>query len=404
MPHRRASRRPGVVPPLLAAAAAVAPRAASAFSEHGMAARALLAVEPGADRSAFIWRGEVWSEKRPSWWTPAAEMAELYSVEGADLSVLPLPPLLSSLLEVGEAHTTTVRPPRNASAPPAPGAAGGGIAGLRPIAPIGAGRSWHAWLDAVRLTLSFTFVLKALCIASNIAYQMSPLPLIRGFDAAGDTGDADSAPFVSVAYGCCQYSFYGLFAYGATGRSGFLVLVYSNVLGVIIGVYYIYAFVVNCKHAEMIRLTSVYFKSIGVLILVQIYCMFAFPVTRALLFVGCVSSGWSLVSAISLVTPLPEVMKTRCSKSLQMPVLLCSFGSAILWLACGVTLHDKYIIVPNAFCLILTSVALAMAWYYPRDVSPGLVAKCAGGKYGAIEGFRCSDARMGPICSTGETA
>merc|ERR1740121_1510555 len=99
----------------------------------------------------------------------------------------------------------------------------------------------------------------------------------------------------------------------------------------------------------------------------QMGCIIMLPTGRALLLVGLVSSGCSFVSATSLVTTVPEVIRTKCSKSLvPRPVLLCAHFSSVLWVACGVTLGDEYIIAPNICSLFITTFAMFLSWYYPK--------------------------------------
>mmetsp|Transcript_164890 Transcript_164890/g.529233 ORF Transcript_164890/g.529233 Transcript_164890/m.529233 type:complete len:555 (-) Transcript_164890:150-1814(-) len=224
---------------------------------------------------------------------------------------------------------------------------------------------WHQSLAAVKLTITASFVLKALCIGSNIIYQASPMPTAREFAKAGDTGEADSAPLVSIAFSCTQFSFYGTFAFMATGKSGFLVLVYSNALGLIMGFYYVYAYMSNCHNPANLQKTWKYLKFIAVCVLGQMISTYFLPTGRALLLVGLVSSTCSMVSAVSLVTTVPEVFRTKCSKSLPVAILVCGEVSGVLWVLCGLMLADVYIILPNVVCLIISTFALILTWYFP---------------------------------------
>merc|ERR1740130_2379071 len=111
----------------------------------------------------------------------------------------------------------------------------------------------HGVFGWLRFSLSFAIIIKALCMMSNILFQASPLPAAKLFMEQGDTGDTDSAPFISIAYGSSQWCFYGLFAFIVTGKSGFLVLVYSNIVGAILGLYYVYSFNKNCSNKVMME-------------------------------------------------------------------------------------------------------------------------------------------------------
>ena len=51
---------------------------------------------------------------------------------------------------------------------------------------------------------------------------------------------------MSIACVGAQWCFYGLFAFSYTGNHGFLVVVYANCVGALMGCYYTYSFQENC--------------------------------------------------------------------------------------------------------------------------------------------------------------
>jgi len=222
-------------------------------------------------------------------------------------------------------------------------------------------RSWFA------LTFSFAFVVKTLCMMSNVLFQVSPIPQVRLFDKMGDTGEADAAPFISILYGGCQWCFYGFFAYVMTQKSGFLVLVYSNVAGAILGVYYILGFQRNCKNPESLRKLFMYYQAASTLAILQVLAMIVLPRERALFFCGFVSSVCSVLGACSLLATLPIVLKTRSSASINKTLLGVGMMSAVLWLTCGLLLRDAWIIVPNVFGLLLQSIVVGVVMHFPSD-------------------------------------
>jgi len=79
---------------------------------------------------------------------------------------------------------------------------------------------------------------------------VSPFPQVKKWEHRKNTGEADSAPYVSIAFGGWQWCYYGMFAFLVTKRSGFLILVHSNFLGALLGTYYTNAFYRNCCHEE----------------------------------------------------------------------------------------------------------------------------------------------------------
>eukprot|EP00419_Tripos_fusus_P036679 CAMPEP_0172785508 /NCGR_PEP_ID=MMETSP1074-20121228/205479_1 /TAXON_ID=2916 /ORGANISM="Ceratium fusus, Strain PA161109" /LENGTH=398 /DNA_ID=CAMNT_0013622517 /DNA_START=605 /DNA_END=1801 /DNA_ORIENTATION=- len=226
--------------------------------------------------------------------------------------------------------------------------------------------SWKAWFY---LTFSFTFVLKCLCMFSNMMGQVSPIPQVAKFRMRGSTGEADAAPFISMLYGSLQWSFYGCFAFTVTGKSGFLVLVYSNVFGCLLGSYYVYGFLVNCKSERSLHRLSIYYRLVSVFVLMQIIAIMELETRRALFFVGLASSICGMMGACSLLTTLPQVIETQCSASINMPLLVTGLISGSLWLICGIVLHDIWILGPNIVGLLLQSFAVAAVLYFPRHAN-----------------------------------
>jgi len=221
---------------------------------------------------------------------------------------------------------------------------------------------WFAWL---RLTLSLGFIVKSLCMILNIFYQASPLPLIAEYKTKGDTGEADLAPFIFLSYGGWQWCFYGTFAYLVTNKTGFLVLVYSNIVGAFMGIYYVIAFNANCYNKTMIARRSKYYGVLVCVMTSQFIAIETMPAVKALFFSGLVSSAWSTVSAASLISTVPKVIEQQNSKPLPLPLLLCGWISNLLWVLCGVMLWDPWITFPNAFGLGVCTFALCLCFMYP---------------------------------------
>merc|ERR1719414_667908 len=88
---------------------------------------------------------------------------------------------------------------------PAPAVSTGGQTLGRPPNP------WRLWLafylpqlSHFLVGLSFAGVIKVLCMAGNVLVQLSPYPQVRRWERRGCTGEADAAPYVSIAFGGWQ--------------------------------------------------------------------------------------------------------------------------------------------------------------------------------------------------------
>eukprot|EP00927_Polykrikos_kofoidii_P031671 TRINITY_DN27194_c0_g1_i1.p1 TRINITY_DN27194_c0_g1~~TRINITY_DN27194_c0_g1_i1.p1 ORF type:complete len:411 (-),score=52.56 TRINITY_DN27194_c0_g1_i1:87-1319(-) len=249
------------------------------------------------------------------------------------------------------------------------------------------------------IALSFTLIIKFLCISSNVLCQISPWPIIERCRKKSDTGDMDSAPFIGIFFCSCQSSFYGLSAFFVTGRSGFLILTYSNILGVTLGLYYVVTFLRNCSSRKVLEMTSIYLRCVAAGVTTELSCLLTMPAWRALFFIGLTSSTCCLIGVVSVVTDVPEVLRTGCSKKLLVPVLISNLINAVLWSFCGISLWDPYIAFPNIACVFICCFALSLRVYYPTEM-PGGGERACEAKYGTMP-VATKPCILGSTCSTG---
>lgn len=235
-------------------------------------------------------------------------------------------------------------------------------------------RRWHVvqgwaenWVMTCWRGLSALILLKAACMLSNMVFQMSPFPLINTIMKKQDTGDVDAAPLICIAFGCCQWTFYGSFAWWVTGKGGFLVLVYANVMGAVLGVVYVMLYHLHCKSEEWWRQLVLYYRIAVSIVLLQVVILFMRPREQALFAVGAIASTCSLLSAVSPLGCLLRVVQTQCSKPIPLPLVLASSVSAILWAACGIQLNDPMITWPNIIAIGANTILLGFASYYPQE-------------------------------------
>eukprot|EP00747_Dinoflagellata_sp_TGD_P163806 gnl/TRDRNA2_/TRDRNA2_182897_c0_seq1.p1 gnl/TRDRNA2_/TRDRNA2_182897_c0~~gnl/TRDRNA2_/TRDRNA2_182897_c0_seq1.p1 ORF type:complete len:448 (-),score=84.21 gnl/TRDRNA2_/TRDRNA2_182897_c0_seq1:84-1427(-) len=224
-----------------------------------------------------------------------------------------------------------------------------------------------SWFSMV----TFALVIKSLCMMSNVMFQASPLPQIQTFYKDKDTSDTDPAPFISILGASWQWCFYGTFAFLVTAKSGFLVLVYSNVVGASMGLFYIYGFQCNCHNEKCLQKLHMYYQIVGAIVLFQVAALCSLPWERALFFSGLVSSLCSMVSSVSLLSTVGVIFETKCSKSINEAMLGVSMISSTLWIICGVILSDAWIICPNCISVTVNLFTVGLCIYFPRDVTQG---------------------------------
>jgi uncharacterized protein with PQ loop repeat len=214
-------------------------------------------------------------------------------------------------------------------------------------------------------------MIKAICLLGNVLVQVSPFPQVRRWEKRQDTGEADAAPYVSIAYGGWQWCYYGLFAFFLTERSGFLILVHSNCLGAVLGTYYTLAFYRNCKDNQARQGLQKYLSCVMTLILIQVCSISMMPAERALFLTGLISSFCGFVGAISMLASLPTVIRTQDSRAIPGPLALANSFSALAWWICGYILSDPMISAPNIVCFFCSCLCIYLKQRFPSSDESG---------------------------------
>jgi uncharacterized protein with PQ loop repeat len=206
----------------------------------------------------------------------------------------------------------------------------------------------HRWLRV----LSFAFLLKAGAIASSVFMTLSPLRAVQSIKTAKDTLAYPPYCFVCVAACGTQWCAYGTFAFAVTGNYGFLILVYSNVLGVIMGSYYGFTYYSNINTTARWDQFKVTVGAAACCYTGEVLMMLTMTHAKALLVVGTTSAFMSVLVSVAPIADLPRILKTRDTSGMPADVCLASFIASCLWLGCAILLHDAWIFVPNLCGLI----------------------------------------------------
>lgn len=251
-----------------------------------------------------------------------------------------------------------------------------------------AASSWDAcwvavhmpWLWSWLKAFSFALVIKALCMAGNVLVQVSPYPQVKRWESRSNTGEADAAPYVSICYCGWQWCFYGTFAWLVTNRTGFLILVQSNCLGAVLGMYYTFAFYRHCTCEPSRAALFRYLQGVALLVAFQVCGLAVLRYDRALFFSGLVSSFCSFVGACSMLVTVPTVIQTRDSRSIPGGLVVAYFASALVWCVCGYMLGDMLVMGPNVVSAMSSLFCIWLKLQYPSkegDDTPEVMSSAA---------------------------
>jgi len=216
-------------------------------------------------------------------------------------------------------------------------------------------------------SLTFAGIVKALCVMSNILVQVSPFPAVRRWETRGDTGGADAAPYVSIAFGGWQWCFYGAMAWLITKRSGFLILIQSNCLGALLGTYYTVAFWRQCQ-SESARLNLCkYLSAVAGLVMFEFCALMVLSSERGLFLVGLVAAFCGFVGAMSVLVTVPGVIKSKDARSIPGPIVTANMFCCTFWSICGVLLDDPLITAPSLTQLCASTTCVYLKLVYPSS-------------------------------------
>eukprot|EP00397_Hematodinium_sp_SG-2012_P028935 GEMP01030516.1.p1 GENE.GEMP01030516.1~~GEMP01030516.1.p1 ORF type:complete len:371 (+),score=45.58 GEMP01030516.1:162-1274(+) len=166
---------------------------------------------------------------------------------------------------------------------------------------------WHFWFHCI----TFAILIKALCIMGNIGMAIAPMSTVNKIKQAQETGTMDSLPYITIMCTGTQWCFYGVFAWAYTGNRGFLIVLYANCLGAILGTYYAFIFQKYCRSEETWRTMIWYCKIGGALFVSQCIVLFLIPMERGLLYCGCMAAFLSILVTISPLSTIRDIYRTE---------------------------------------------------------------------------------------------
>ena len=198
--------------------------------------------------------------------------------------------------------------------------------------------------------LSFELFIKIFAIGSNVLLQLSPMRLVTEFRLGQSTNGMSSFPLIALTACGFQWTFYGYFAFEVMDNPGFLMLVYANILGFVLGVYYLINFRIYEKISGEVTPLSRDPTLIGlsVLFLLEVFwCHLNSDVSLSLKISGGLSAVLSVLVSASPMVSIPKVLTERKLDSLPVDMVFASLASSVLWFICGYLLGDAWVWVPN---------------------------------------------------------
>lgn len=218
----------------------------------------------------------------------------------------------------------------------------------------------HPWLHP----------LSAAAVITTIALQLSPMPSSLEIRRDRDVKRYDGYPYFAVLAGATQWCLYGSYAAFESKDMNFLTMVGANGPGMLFGVFYISNFFrfVPKEDARKSALRG-YLMVGGMLLLAEIAACITLG-RGAVWWLGLLGSIGSAQIALSPFKTLPEVLRTRSTRS--WPLDLCVWNLIQSWFTGGFGLanFDMWVFVPNLIGVIGAVIQLGLiALFWERSLS-----------------------------------
>jgi len=205
--------------------------------------------------------------------------------------------------------------------------------------------------------------LKIFAIGSNILLQLSPMRLITEIQVRQSTGNLSPFPLIALTACGFQWSFYGYFAWSVMDNPGFLMLVYANILGFVLGIFYMQIF----AKFSVLDTWKTHAFSWSIFLLIEVIICHSLPqVSTALLLSGGISAMLSVFVSASPLATVPDIIAKKDLSSMPVDMVFASLLSSVLWLACGYLLRDPWAWVPNMTGVIFSCTQIAIMAYVSR--------------------------------------
>jgi len=225
----------------------------------------------------------------------------------------------------------------------------------------------HEWLD----------LLRAGAVITTVALQLSPLRSVLEIMQCRDVKRYDGYPYFTVLAGATQWCIYGSSAGYFSGDHTFFTMVEANGPGIFFGIFYVTQFFRWVPKGEA-RDTALqgYLRIGGLLLLTEVICLVLFR-ERVVFWFGLLGAIGSAQIALSPFKTLPEVLRTKSTRSWPLDLVTWSFIQSFATGSYGLGFGDMWVFVPNLIGVIAAGWQLILVALYSGPM----------GKIGAEKGL-----------------
>mmetsp|Transcript_22388 Transcript_22388/g.56985 ORF Transcript_22388/g.56985 Transcript_22388/m.56985 type:complete len:240 (-) Transcript_22388:1105-1824(-) len=209
-----------------------------------------------------------------------------------------------------------------------------------------------------------TSVVPALGAVISLAMYASPVQAVLAAQRSRQLGDLNPIPFAITVTNTIVWAVYGLIKHDPYVTA-------PNAMGVVVAVFCVLTSFSLASEQVRDRIRLLLCTEFAILSLLGVLTSFSAGTLKAQL--GIWGMAGNVVTLIYYAAPLStmaEVIRTRNSASILLPLCIMNMLNAALWTTYGVAMADGYIYVPNGIGLVLSLAQLALALVFPARPKP----------------------------------
>nr|CDJ91978.1 MtN3 saliva-related transmembrane protein domain containing protein [Haemonchus contortus] len=194
-------------------------------------------------------------------------------------------------------------------------------------------------------------------ICTTIGLFLCGIQICLRIRERGTTEGTGSAPFLIAFISCAFWLQYGVLKHDN-------VVIFVNIVGFMLqGCYLSYYFFMTRNTRLLRKVIGLEFIAIGLMLYAVNYGGFKDNGRETL---GAICVILNIASIGAPLFQIGEVIRTKNSESLPLPLCLACFAVSLQWLLYGLLVHDIVIQVPNYIATLLSVIQLSLFVIYPR--------------------------------------
>merc|ERR1719456_1751248 len=206
--------------------------------------------------------------------------------------------------------------------------------------------------------------LQVSAVVTTVALQGSPMRSSLEIRQDRDVKRYDGYPYFTVLAGAMQWCIYGSTSAIFLNDASFWTMVFANGPGIFLGLFYVMVFKRHCPKDDCRNPALDGYLTVGLFLILAEVAAFIIFYKTAITWFGVLGAIGSAQIALSPFKTLPEVLKTKSTRSWPVDLCVWSYIQSCATGGFGFAIGDPWIWVPNVIGVIAAGIQLVLVAIY----------------------------------------